>query len=156
MFSEDIDMSTRIKLAGFSIMLYPDVYVYHKRRVDMKKFWRQVHVFGQSRITLQLLYPGSMKAVHWLPALFTIGAAAMIVASFFWIWALIPLAVYLLALWIWGMISTRSVKIGSLGVVAGATQLVGYGTGFIKAYVWKILLGHGRDEAQEVAMRKGK
>ncbi len=156
MFSEDIDMSTRIRLAGFSILLYPEVYVYHKRRVDMKKFWQQVHVFGQSRITLQLLYPGSMKAVHWLPALFTIGAAAMIVASFFWIWALIPLAVYLIALWIWGMISTRSAKIGSLGVVAGVTQLVGYGTGFIKAYVWKILLGHGRDEAQEVAIRKGK
>lgn len=69
MFSEDIDMSTRIRLAGFSITLYPDVAVFHKRRVNFKKFWRQVHVFGMSRITLQLLYPGSMKAVHWLPAL---------------------------------------------------------------------------------------
>ena len=156
MFSEDIDMSTRIRLAGFSIMLYPEVYVYHKRRVDMKKFWRQVHVFGMSRITLQLLYPGSMKLVHWLPALFTLGALAMIVAAFFWKWALIPLAVYILALWIWGMISTRSVRIGSLGAVAGIVQLTGYGTGFIKAYVWKILLGHGRDEAEEIAIRKGK
>ena len=156
MFSEDIDMSTRIRLAGFGIMLYPEVYVYHKRRVDMKKFWRQVHVFGMSRITLQLLYPGSMKAVHWLPALFTLGALAMIIASFFWIWALVPLAVYLVALWIWGMISTRSVKIGSLGAVAGVVQLTGYGTGFIKAYIWKILLRHGRDEAQEVEMRRGK
>ena len=122
----------------------------------MKKFWRQVHVFGMSRITLQLLYPGSMKAVHWLPALFTLGALAMIIASFFWIWALVPLAVYLVALWIWGMISTRSVKIGSLGAVAGVVQLTGYGTGFIKAYIWKILLRHGRDEAQEVEMRRGK
>ena len=67
MFSEDIDMSTRIRLAGFRIALFPDVAVYHKRRVDFKKFWRQVHVFGMSRITLQLLYPEPMKAVHWLP-----------------------------------------------------------------------------------------
>ncbi len=156
MFSEDIDMSTRIRLAGFSICLYPDVYVYHKRRVDLKKFWHQVHVFGMSRITLQLLYPGSMKAVHWLPALFTVGAVGMIIASFFWWPAILPLAAYLLALWIWGMISTHSVKIGTLGVVAGLVQLFGYGTGFIKAYVWKIILRHGRDEAQEVAMRKGK
>ncbi|MDE5857708.1 MAG: glycosyltransferase, partial [Muribaculaceae bacterium] len=49
MFSEDIDMSTRIRNAGFSISLYPDQYVYHKRRVDFKKFFRQVYVFGMSR-----------------------------------------------------------------------------------------------------------
>lgn len=156
MFSEDIDMSTRIRLNGFIILLFPDVAVYHKRRVDMKKFWRQVHVFGQSRITLQLLYPGSMKAVHTLPALFVIGALAMIVAAFFWKWAIIPLAVYILALWIWGMISTRSVKIGSLGVVAALVQLTGYGTGFIRAYVWRILLRHGRDINHELETRRGK
>ena len=137
MFSEDIDMSTRIRLAGFSIILFPDVAVFHKRRVDFKKFWRQVHVFGMSRITLQLLYPGSMKAVHWLPALFVIGAVAMIIGAFFWKWMLIPLLVYILAIWIWGMISTKSIKIGTLGVGAAIVQLTGYGTGFIQAYVWK-------------------
>ena len=156
MFSEDIDMSTRIRLAGFKIVLFPDVAVYHKRRVDFKKFWRQVHVFGMSRITLQLLYPGSMKAVHWLPAVFTVGAVAMIIGAFFWKWMLIPLLVYILALWIWGMISTRSVKIGTLGVGAAMVQLTGYGTGFIRAYVWKILLRHGRDEQEEIERRRGK
>ncbi len=156
MFSEDIDMSTRIRLAGFSIKLYRDVKVYHKRRVDMRKFWRQVHVFGMSRITLQLIYPGSMKAVHWLPALFVIFATAMVIGSFFCIWSLLPLAVYLIALWISAICSTKSLKIGSLAVVAAMTQLWGYGTGFIRAYVWKILLRHGRDEQQEIEMRRGK
>lgn len=156
MFSEDIDMSTRIRLAGFSIRLLPDVRVYHKRRVDFRKFWRQVHVFGMSRITLQLLYPGSMKLVHWLPAVFVIGAVGLIVGGFFCRWLLIPLLVYLLALWIGGMLATRSLRIATMGVGAAMVQLTGYGTGFIRAYVWKILLGHGRDEAQEVAIRKGK
>ena len=77
MFSEDIDMSTRIRQAGFAPQLFRDVRVFHKRRGNLAKFWRQVHVFGMSRITLQLLYPGSMKLVHWLPAVFTIGAAAL-------------------------------------------------------------------------------
>lgn len=153
MFSEDIDMSTRIRLAGFRILLFPDVAVFHKRRVDFRKFWKQVHVFGMSRITLQLLYPGSMKAVHWLPALFVIGAVIMIIGAFFRKWMIIPLVVYILALWIWGIISTRSLKIGSLGVVAAMVQLVGYGTGFIRAYVWKILLGHGRDVDDEIRRR---
>lgn len=55
MFSEDIDMSTRIRQAGFGIALIRPAYVYHKRRVDFRKFFRQVHVFGMSRITLHLL-----------------------------------------------------------------------------------------------------
>lgn len=156
MFSEDIDMSTRIRLAGYTITLYRDVRVFHKRRVDLKKFWRQVHVFGMSRITLQLLYPGSMKAVHWLPALFVIFAVAMLVGSLWWPWLLIPLAVYLLALLISAIVSTHSAKIGTMALAAAMTQLFGYGTGFIRAYVWKILLRHGRDEAQEVEMRRGK
>lgn len=135
MFSEDIDMSTRIRLAGFSITLYPDVAVFHKRRVNFKKFWRQVHVFGMSRITLQLLYPGSMKAVHWLPALFVVGALAMLIGACFCKWLILPLIIYILALWIWGIISTRSLKIGTMGVGAAMVQLSGYGTGFIRAYV---------------------
>lgn len=156
MFSEDIDMSTRIRNAGFSITLYPDAYVYHKRRVDMKKFWKQVHVFGMSRITLELLYPGSMKLVHWLPAVFTVGAVALIIGSFFCRWLLIPLLLYVVALWIGGVIATRSLKIGTMGVGAAMVQLTGYGTGFIKAYISKIVLGKGRDIEKEIEIRKGK
>ncbi|MDE5838746.1 MAG: glycosyltransferase, partial [Paramuribaculum sp.] len=58
MFSEDIDMSTRIRNAGFSIGLIADAPVWHKRRIDMNKFLRQVYVCGMSRITRKLLYPG--------------------------------------------------------------------------------------------------
>lgn len=156
MFSEDIDMSTRIRNTGFTITLYPEVKVYHKRRVNMKKFWKQVHVFGMSRITLELLYPGSMKLVHWLPAVFTIGAIGLIIGSFFCKWLLIPLLVYILALFIGGLIVTRKLKIASLGVIASLVQLTGYGTGFIKAYISKILLRRGRDEQREREIRMGK
>ena len=156
MFSEDIDMSTRIKNNGFKIVLYPDVKVFHKRRVDFKKFWRQVHVFGMSRITLKLLYPGSMKLVHWLPALFVIFGIGLVIASFFNIWFLVPLLVYFIILFIAALISTRSPKIAVLALPASAIQLGGYGTGFIRAYVWKIMLGHGRDIDEEIERRKGK
>lgn len=155
MFSEDIDMSTRIRLAGFSIRLYPDVKVYHKRRVNMKKFWKQVHVFGESRITLELLYPGSMKGVHFLPALFTVGMTALLIGSIFCPWLLIPAGLYILLLWLGGLKKTRSIKIATMGVGAAFVQLYGYGTGFIKAYVGKILLGKGRDERREKEIRKG-
>ncbi|MCC8113580.1 MAG: glycosyltransferase [Bacteroidales bacterium] len=157
MFSEDIDMSTRIRNAGFTIGLIRPAKVWHKRRIDFKKFFRQVHVFGMSRITLQLLYPGSMKLVHWLPALFVLGCIALLLLAIFCSpWWLLPLAVYLLAIFITAVVSTRSLKIGALAVPASLIQLWGYGTGFIKAYVTKIILGRGRDIEEEIEIRRKK
>ena len=157
MFSEDIDMSTRIRQAGFSIGLIRPAYVYHKRRVDFGKFFRQVHVFGMSRITLKLLYPGSMKLVHTLPALaVVIGVLLVLLGIFVSPWWLLPIGVYLAAIFVHALVSTRSVVIAAKAVPASVIQIVGYGTGFIKAYVTKILLGRGRDIEEEILIRKGK
>lgn len=156
MFSEDIDMSTRIRQAGFSIGLIRDAYVYHKRRVNMKLFTRQVYVFGMSRITLKLLYPDSLKIVHLLPAAFVIGSVALIGLSFWKWWFILPLLAYLLSIFITALVSTKSLVIAAKAVPASIMQLGGYGCGFIKAFTTKILLGKGRNLEEEVAIRKGK
>ena len=157
MFSEDIDMSTRVRKAGFSIGLVREAYVYHKRRVNLRLFARQIYVFGMSRITLYLLYPESLKVVHWLPAVFVLGTTAMILLSIFWnLWAIAPLVAYLLVLFATALASTRSLKIACMGVVAAIVQLGGYGIGFLKAFTWKVLLRHGRNIEEEVEMRRGK
>jgi len=157
MFSEDIDMSTRIKQAGFTIGLIRETAVFHKRRVDFRKFLRQVYVFGMSRITLYLLYPGTLKLVHWLPALAVIGTVCLILASIILSpWFLLPLGLYLCAIWLTALISTKSLKIACLSIPASIIQLGGYGCGFIKAYTGKVLLGHGRNIEQEIFLRKGK
>ena len=134
MFSEDIDMSTRIRNAGFSIGLIADSPVWHKRRIDQKKFLRQVYVFGMSRITLKLLYPGSLKLVHCLPAIFLLGCALLIVLGIVVSpWFLLPVGLYFALIFIGALISTKSVVIASKAVPAAAIQLYGYGAGFIKA-----------------------
>lgn len=156
MFSEDIDMSTRIRRAGFSIGLLQNP-VWHKRRIDFAKFFRQVYVFGMSRITLQLLYPGSLKIVHMLPAAFVVGSVALIVLGILaspWFFA--ALAAYFLAVFAGAVIATRNLKIAVMAVPAAAIQLTGYGTGFIKAWFLKILLRRGRDVSEEILIRKGK
>lgn len=157
MFSEDIDMSTRIRQAGFGIALIRPAYVYHKRRVDFRKFFRQVHVFGMSRITLHLLYPGSMKAVHTLPALAVLAGVVLILLGIFVSpWWLLPLGVYLVAIFLSAILITRSLVIALKAVPASVIQILGYGSGFIKAYITKILLGRGRDINEEILIRKGK
>lgn len=157
MFSEDIDMSTRIRQAGFDIRLIREACVYHKRRTSLKKFARQTYVFGMSRITLKLLYPDSLKLVHTLPAVFVLGCIALILLAIFWRWwAILPLVLYAVMLWVSALVKTKNLKISFMAVVTSFVQLGSYGFGFIKAFVWKILLGHGRDINEEIAMRKGK
>ncbi len=157
MFSEDIDMSTRIRNAGFSIGLIRPACVYHKRRVDLAKFFRQVHVFGMSRITLKLLYPGSMKLVHTLPAIAVIIGIVMLLCGIFVSpWWLLPIGIYLAAIFITALASTRSLLIAMKAVPASLIQITGYGTGFIHAYLTKIILGRGRDINEEILIRKGK
>lgn len=157
MFSEDIDMSTRIRLAGFTIGLIHDAKVWHKRRVDFKKFFRQVYVFGMSRVTLKLLYPDSLKIVHLLPAAFVIGSVTLIILGIFvsW-WWITPLIAYFAAIFVLALISTKSLKIAALALPASIIQLSGYGIGFIKAFFVKIILRKGRNVEEEIAMRKGK
>lgn len=157
MFSEDIDMSSRIRLAGFSIGLYADLPVYHKRRVNFLKFWRQVYVFGMSRITLKLLYPDALKAVHCLPAVFVLGViASILMAVFLSPWWLTPLVLYLFAIFCSALKTTGSPVIALKAVPASLIQLCGYGCGFLKAFFLKIILRRGRNVEEEIAMRKGK
>lgn len=156
MFSEDIDMSTRIRQAGFSIGLIRPAYVYHKRRINLKKFWHQVYVFGMSRITLKLLYSDSMKLVHTLPALAVITGALLVISGIFVSpWFLLPLGIYALAILAAAFSSTGSLKVAFLAIPASFIQICGYGCGFIQAYFTKIILGKGRDINQEISMRKG-
>lgn len=157
MFSEDIDMSKRIEAAGFKVGLIRQCPVYHKRRVDFKKFYRQVHVFGKSRITLKLLYPGSLKIVHALPACFVVGLVILAILSIIITpWFMAPIGLYIIMLFISALLSTKNIKVALMSVPAAFIQLIGYGTGFIKAYFTKIIMGKGRDVEEEIQARKGK
>lgn len=156
MFSEDIDMSTRIRLAGFSVSFVDDP-VWHKRRVDFRKFFRQVYVFGMSRVTLKLLYPDSLKAVHLLPALAVIGGVTLLVLGLTvsW-WFLVVMAAYLLGILLGALVATHDIRVAVLAVPAAVIQLGGYGIGFLKAWWTKIIMGRGRDIDEEILIRKGK
>lgn len=131
MIGEDIDLSIRIKAAGFKTTLIPDAYVYHKRRVDLRKFFRQVNTFGKGRVLLGELHPGSLKLVHLMPAAFVIGNIALVLLAFWSPWFLLPIGVYILGLFTESLIKNKSLKIALLSIVAAYMQLFGYGTGFL-------------------------
>ena len=84
------------------------------------------------------------------------GIILVLLSIFLSPWWLLPIGIYLVALFISALASTRSIDIALRAIPASVVQIVGYGTGFIRAYFTKILLGRGRDIEEEIAIRKGK
>jgi GT2 family glycosyltransferase len=80
---EDIDNSIRIRNEGFKVMLFKDAFVFHKRKLDLKRFLKQVTTFGKARILLARLHPGSLKLIHLFPACFALGNIGLVLFSLF-------------------------------------------------------------------------
>ena len=147
-FGEDIDFSIRIFDNGYSCRLFPEAWVYHKRRTDFRKFFKQVYNSGIARINLYKKYPSSLKLVHLLPAVFTVGVFLLCLSALL-LCSLVPLSLLLLysiLIFIDSATHYKSIKIGFLSVGAAFTQLMGYGLGFIEAW-WKRCV-RGLDEFQ--------
>ncbi len=80
-FGEDIDFSIRIFKGGYKCRLFPEAWVWHKRRTDFRKFYRQVYNSGIARINLYKKYPDSLKVVHLLPAVFAVGTVCCLLVA---------------------------------------------------------------------------
>ena len=135
-FGEDIDFSYRIVEAGYMPRLFPEAWVWHKRRTDFRKFFRQVYNSGIARINLEKRHPGTMKLVHLLPTVFTLGVIGLLLITLFWPLACVPIILYSLLLFIDSSIQNKSLWVGLLSIPAAFVQLMGYGFGFIESW-WK-------------------
>lgn len=156
-FGEDIDFSIRIFKGGYKCRLFPEAWVWHKRRTDMDKFFKQVFNSGIARINLMKRHPGSLKLVHLLPMVFTVGVTLLLIASlvlrltgsWLWLYTLLPIEVYCLLLFIDSSVKNKSMSIGILSVEAAFIQLFGYGLGFIKAWWQRCVMKKGEFSAYE-------
>ena len=165
-FGEDIDFSYRIVEAGYKTALISDAWVWHKRRTDFRKFFRQVYNSGIARINLTKRHPGTLKLVHLLPTVFTLGVIGCLlmflngaelyaegewldahdmrpydnmhqgVGMAFCVLGLFPLLFYSTVIFIDSSIRNRSPWVGLLSIPAAFVQLMGYGFGFIVSW-WK-------------------
>ena len=163
LYGEDIDFSLRIYKGGYSCRLFPEAWLWHKRRTDFRKFWRQVYNSGYARINLWRKYPEALKPVHALPAVFTVGVAGLLllfalgvamycygewldscdlrptdnmhqgVGFVFCVLSLIPLILYSVLIFLDSTVRNKSVTVGLISIPAAFIQLIGYGVGFIES-----------------------
>src|ERR1700744_365582 len=119
---EDIEYSIRIHSNGFKIGLIPDAKVYHKRRTNFFQFYKQIHFFGRARINMYKFFPSELKAVHFFPAVFTLGLIFTIIANIFRGWVAetcdILLGVLILLIFFHAWWRNKSLKVALLSVIA--------------------------------------
>jgi glycosyltransferase involved in cell wall biosynthesis len=149
-FGEDVDFSIRIYKGGYRCGLIPEAWVWHKRRTDFRKFFRQVYNSGMARINLYKRHPESLKIVHLLPMVFAVGVLTLVFGSGVlqsWL-PMIPLLLFALLIFSDASLQEKSLKIGLLAVVASYIQLLGYGFGFISAWWKRCVLRQGDENLQ--------
>ena len=137
---EDIEYSIRIHSLGYKTGLIPNAIVYHKRRTDFIKFFKQIHFFGRARINIYKFFPSQLKAIHFFPAFATLALLFTLAANVFG-WGIarlcnLLLAIYILLIFFHAWWKNKSAKIALLSVIAAFTQLTAYGTGFMQDF-WK-------------------
>ncbi len=137
---EDPDLTMRLWEHGFDTRLFPKAYVYHKRRIDWKKFSLQVSKFGMVRPILNSWFPKYNELTYFFPTLFILvfyTSLLLILFGIFWAAALYLL--YFLIIWLSAATENKSIKIGCYSVFAVYKQMQGYGLGFLKSY-WNIII----------------
>jgi len=164
-FGEDVDFSYRIFEHGYTARLFPTAWVWHKRRTDLDKFFKQVFNSGIARINLTKRHPGTLKLVHLLPAAFTVGVIALLAAAIvlrllnasappadsihLWLWPLLPILLFIVLIFVDATRVSRSLVVGFLAIEAAFVQLMGYGLGFLKAWWQRYVMGRSEFSAFE-------
>lgn len=133
---EDPDLSIRLWKLGYKTRLFPNAFVYHKRRIDWDKFSTQVNKFGKARPILNSWYPEYSKITFWFPSLFIIGLFfSVILLIFGYKLPILLYAFYYLMILVFSTIQNKSIEIGLLSLIAVNRQFFGYGLGYLKSFL---------------------
>lgn len=134
--AEDIDLSIRILKEGYKSGLISDAFVYHKRRTNFKKFYKQVFRFGAARINLYKRHRSELKITHLFPAAFLcyifLGGSLFFIHLYAGLAWVASIGFYKSLIWLDSTIKNKSLYIGFLSVWAAFVQLTGYGWGFLR------------------------
>ncbi|MDP8221168.1 MAG: glycosyltransferase [Candidatus Stygibacter frigidus] len=147
---QDMEFSNRIYKAGFKVIFLPDLKVFHKRRTNLRRFYKQIFNWGVTRINLGTIDAQMLKPVHALPAVILAAFVITVLGSIwfdFMRYLLLLEAVMglIIALFSFIQSSTRnhSLLVGGLSVITLYTQVLAYGMGFITGSIKKIFLPKG-------------
>ena len=147
---QDIEFSNRIIKSYAKVIFIEAAHVYHKRRTNFRRFFRQVFNWGVARINLYKIDKSMLELLHAAPAIATLIIFLVIGLAFIFkpvfIVFITGLIVSLLLL-IYSMIDSiklyKDIKPALLLPFVMPAQIIGYGFGFIFNFIRRVIFGKG-------------
>ncbi len=147
---QDIEFSNRIIRSGAKVAFVADAPVYHKRRTNLRRFFKQVFNWGVARINLYKIDKRMLEPVHTFPALATLLVIGVCIAALFWEPAAVLFKAGLVAgvlLILFSMIDAvvmyKELKPALYLPVVIPAQIFGYGLGFIYNFIRRVIFKKG-------------
>jgi len=143
---QDIEFSNRIICSGASVAYVHEAHVYHKRRTNIRRFYKQVFNWGVARINLYKLDDQMFEPLHAAPTVATLLTLIVILfaplsAFFFWLFCS-GLAAALLV-FLYSMFDSirmyRQFKPALFLPLVMPAQIFGYGLGFIYNFIRRVI-----------------
>jgi succinoglycan biosynthesis protein ExoA len=147
--NQDYELNHRIRAAGGTIYLAPDIKITYFPRSSLRALWRQYFQYGFWKVQTLRKHPDSLKWRHLVAPAFVAGVVGGLVLGLLWrpalvLWAA-ALALYLAMSVLFSVRRVRREDQGwrylPLMPVVFATLHVAWGLGFWRAWI-SLLLGH--------------
>jgi len=145
---QDIEFSSRILRSGAKVVFVEEAHVYHKRRTNFRRFYKQVFNWGVARINLYKIDKSMLELLHAAPAIVTLVIVLVTILALFsrTFSDLFVLGIYIFIFVIaWSMLDSirmyKDYKPALLLPFVMPAQILGYGFGFIYNFIRRVILG---------------
>ena len=153
---QDIEFSHRIIKSGAKVS-YVDAPVFHKRRTNLKRFYKQVFNWGMARINLYKIDKGMLEILHAAPAFATIIVSIILLAGILFnplhivlYIALIVAVIILIFVIVDSTVKYKSIKPALWLPLVMPAQIFGYGSGFIYNFIRRVVF----NKAEKTGFKK--
>jgi GT2 family glycosyltransferase len=143
---QDIEFSNRIIRNNAKVIFVESAEVYHKRRTNFRRFFRQVFNWGMARINLYKIDSSMLELLHAAPAIATFLIFLVSFLAIFFKPVSILFNVGLLisiVLLIYSMVDAiklyKEIKPALLLPFVMPAQIIGYGLGFIYNFILRVI-----------------
>ena len=146
---EDLDMNTRIRKAGFRLLLDPSIRFWYLPRPSAGALWKQIYTVGLVKARILRKHPDIFKWKYVLPSAGVVGLAASVAAvlaalmgapAILGILGSLLLAAYAAIVLAFALVKSVRVQAGAVRLLAILPILhVGYGLGFLSGATESLL-----------------
>jgi succinoglycan biosynthesis protein ExoA len=93
--AEENGLLAQLARSGIKMRYEPGLSLYHERRPDLRSFARQIHKYGRGRGEVIVRNARTVRAPYFLPLALLAYLALLPLLAWLSLWALVPLAMYL-------------------------------------------------------------